>query len=46
MEATSGSQCHPPVWTKEVPTVATTPKKANTNTSPSPRYPYGRGPPV
>ena len=25
---------------------AATPKKTNTETSPSPRYPYGRGPPV
>ena len=29
-----------------VPAVATSPKNAKTNTSPSPRYPYGRGPPV
>ena len=45
-EAASPSQLNADICTYAVPATATTPKNANTKTSPSPLYPYGLGPPV
>ncbi len=45
-DAASPSHDSRPICTNAVPATAATPKNTNTDTSPRPRYPYGRGPPV